>query len=86
MDTVPDQKNHGTPSARTWFAGGERVGYHPEARAIVVGRGAPLKVFLKREGDLTDFCGFFRMAIEIKAEQSDLDSTIPRFESWRPSH
>jgi hypothetical protein len=24
-----------TPSAQTWFAGGERVGYDPEARAIV---------------------------------------------------
>jgi pimeloyl-ACP methyl ester carboxylesterase len=52
MHTVPNQKIDGTPSTRTWFAGGERVGYHPEARAIVAGPDAPLKVFLKREGDL----------------------------------
>jgi pimeloyl-ACP methyl ester carboxylesterase len=42
----------GTPSAQAWFAGGERVGYDPTARAIVVAQGAPLHVFLKREGDL----------------------------------
>src|SRR6266446_4017222 len=58
MHTVPDQKIDGTPSARTWFAGGERVGYHPKARAIVAGRGAPLKVFLKREGDLAHAVSF----------------------------
>ena len=58
MHTVPDQKIDGTPSARTWFAGGERVGYHPKARAIVPGRGAPLKVFLKREGDLAHAVSF----------------------------
>jgi pimeloyl-ACP methyl ester carboxylesterase len=41
----------GTPSAQTWFAGGKRVGYDPEARAMVAGPGAPLRVFLRREGD-----------------------------------
>src|SRR5215467_4639176 len=40
-----------TLSAETWFAGGERVGYDPEARAIVQAQGAPLSVFLRREGD-----------------------------------
>jgi pimeloyl-ACP methyl ester carboxylesterase len=41
----------GTPSARTWFAGGERVGYDPESRAIVARPDAPLRVFVRREGD-----------------------------------
>lgn len=41
-----------TPSAQAWFAGGERVGYDPKARAIVAAQGAPLKVFVRREGDL----------------------------------
>jgi hypothetical protein len=36
-----------TPSAQAWFAGGERVGYDPKARAIVTAQGAPLK---KRTG------------------------------------
>jgi pimeloyl-ACP methyl ester carboxylesterase len=38
-------------SAQAWFAGGERSGYDPEARAIVAREDAPLKVFLRREGD-----------------------------------
>src|SRR6201981_2381212 len=42
----------GTPSAQAWFAGGERGGYDPKARAIVAAQGAPLNVFLRREGDL----------------------------------
>src|SRR5262249_13860728 len=58
MHTVPDQKIDGTPSARTWFADGDRVGYDPKARAIVAGQGAPLKVFLKREGDLAHAVSF----------------------------
>jgi hypothetical protein len=40
--TVVDQrfatattKTHEIPSAQAWFAGGERVGYDPKARAIV---------------------------------------------------
>jgi pimeloyl-ACP methyl ester carboxylesterase len=41
-----------TQSAQAWFAGGERVGYDLEARAIIAGQGAPLKIFLKREGDI----------------------------------
>jgi pimeloyl-ACP methyl ester carboxylesterase len=58
MHAVPDQKIDGTPSTRTWFAGGERVGYDPKARAIVAVRGAPLNVFLKREGDLARAVSF----------------------------
>jgi pimeloyl-ACP methyl ester carboxylesterase len=58
MHTVPDQKIDGTPSARTWFAGGERVGYDPKARAIVAAQGAPLKVFVKRKGDLAHAVSF----------------------------
>jgi pimeloyl-ACP methyl ester carboxylesterase len=40
-----------TTSAQAWFAGGERVGYDPEARAITTAQDAPLKIFLRREGD-----------------------------------
>ena len=39
-------------SAQSWFAGGERVGYDPRAQAIVAAEGAPLKIFLRREGEL----------------------------------
>ena len=44
------QKICGTPSAQAWFAGGERLGYDPEARAITA-LAAPLNIFLRREGD-----------------------------------
>jgi hypothetical protein len=47
-----------SPSGQAWFAGGERVGYDPKARAIVAAQGAPLKVFLRREGDLAHFVSF----------------------------
>jgi pimeloyl-ACP methyl ester carboxylesterase len=46
------------PSAQAWFAGGERVGYNPQARAIVPAQGAPLNVFLRHEGDLTHAVSF----------------------------
>src|SRR5260221_8271375 len=58
MQTVPDQKIDGTPSARTWFAGGERVGYDPKERAIVRAQGAALNVFLRRERDLAHAVSF----------------------------
>jgi pimeloyl-ACP methyl ester carboxylesterase len=35
-----------------WFAGGERIGYDPNGRALVAAQGAPVEVFLRREGDL----------------------------------
>jgi pimeloyl-ACP methyl ester carboxylesterase len=47
-----------TTSAQDWFAGGERVGYDPKARAIVAEQDAPLNVFLRREGDLAHAVSF----------------------------
>ena len=44
--------------AAAWFASGERVGYDPEARAIVTAKNAPLSIFLRREGDPTDAVSF----------------------------
>jgi pimeloyl-ACP methyl ester carboxylesterase len=41
-----------TPTAEAWFAGGERVGYDPKARAIVAAQNALHNIFLRREGDL----------------------------------
>ena len=48
----------GTPSAKAWFAGGERVGYDPKARAIVAAQDAPLKILLRREGELAHAVSF----------------------------
>ena len=47
-----------TPSAQAWFAGGERVRYDPKARAIVAAQDAPLKIFLRREGELAHAVSF----------------------------
>ena len=47
-----------TPSAQAWFAGGERVGYDPKARAIVAAQDAPLKILLRREGELAQAVSF----------------------------
>ncbi len=52
------EKVGGVPAAQDWFAGGERIGYDPKARAIVAGQGAPLKVFVRREGDLAHAVSF----------------------------
>jgi pimeloyl-ACP methyl ester carboxylesterase len=46
------------PSAQAWFAGGERVGYDPKARAIAAGQDAPLKIFLRRQGDVAHAISF----------------------------
>jgi hypothetical protein len=46
------------PSAQVWFAGGERIGYDPNARAIVQTPGDALRVFLRREGDLAHAVSF----------------------------
>ena len=51
-------KTHEIASAQAWFAGGERVGYDSNARAVVQAQGAPLKVFLRREGDLAHAVSF----------------------------
>lgn len=45
-------------SAQGWFVGGERVGYDPNARAIVAAQNAPLHIFLRREGDLAHAVSF----------------------------
>src|SRR5215472_6301250 len=58
MHTAAAGEIGGTPSAQAWFAGGERVGYDPKARAMVAAQGRPLKVFLKREGDLAHAVSF----------------------------
>src|SRR5215472_12437370 len=47
-----------TSSAQAWFAGGERVGYDPRTRAIVAAQDAPLKIFLRREGELAHAVSF----------------------------
>jgi len=60
-DTTPTAaagKIGGTPSAQAWFAGGERVGYDPKARAIGRAQGAALNVFLRREGDVAHAVSF----------------------------
>ena len=51
-------KTHEIVSAQAWFAGGERVGYDSNARAVVQMQGAPLNVFLKQEGDLAHAVSF----------------------------
>jgi pimeloyl-ACP methyl ester carboxylesterase len=51
-------KARAVPSAEAWFAGGDRIGYDPEARAIVQAQGAPLNVFLRQEGDLAHAVSF----------------------------
>ena len=51
IHTAAARKIGETPSAQAWFAGGERIGYDPKARAMVAAPGAPLNVFLRRQGD-----------------------------------
>jgi pimeloyl-ACP methyl ester carboxylesterase len=60
VSAVTDTAVHAglTPSAQAWFAGGERVGYDPKARAIVSAQDAPLKIFLRREGDVAHAISF----------------------------
>jgi pimeloyl-ACP methyl ester carboxylesterase len=57
MQTAAVQKIDATPSAEAWFAQGERLGYDPKTRAITA-EGAPLNVFLRREGDLAHAVSF----------------------------
>ena len=47
-----------TPSAQAWFADGERIGYDPKARAIVAVQDPPLKIFLRRQGDVAHAISF----------------------------
>jgi pimeloyl-ACP methyl ester carboxylesterase len=54
LDTaITDGADYRGPSAQAWFAVGERVGYDPKACAIVAAQDAPLKTFLKREGEVS---------------------------------
>ena len=48
----------GMPSAQAWFAGGERIGYDPKARAVVAQEHAPLTIFLSQEGDVSQAVSF----------------------------
>ena len=45
-------------SVQAWFAGGERVGYDSRTRAIVAAQDAPLKIFLRREGEFAHAVSF----------------------------
>jgi pimeloyl-ACP methyl ester carboxylesterase len=58
MPSAAAGKVGGMPYAQAWFAGGERVGYDPKARAIVAAQDAPLKIFLRGEGDLAHAVSF----------------------------
>src|SRR5215469_4764779 len=58
LDRTAVPKIGGTLSAQDWFAGGERIRYDPKARAIAAGEGAPLNVFLRREGVLSHTVSF----------------------------
>lgn len=53
-----DANTGGTSSADAWFAGGQRIGYDANARAIVRAHGASLNVFLRQEGDLAHAVSF----------------------------
>jgi pimeloyl-ACP methyl ester carboxylesterase len=60
IGSVPDKAVYAgpIPSAQGWFAGAERVGYDPKARAIIAAQDAPLKIFVRREGDLAHAISF----------------------------
>src|SRR5258708_4421008 len=45
-------------SAEAWFAGSRRIGYDPKAHAIVAAQDAPLRVFLRREGNISHAVSF----------------------------
>jgi pimeloyl-ACP methyl ester carboxylesterase len=47
-----------TASAQVWFSGGARVGYDPKTRALVAAPDAPLKIFLRPEGDVAHAVSF----------------------------
>ena len=56
--TVAAARSNRMPFAQAWFAGGERIGYDPKARTIVAAQNAPLKVFLRQEGELAHAVSF----------------------------
>jgi pimeloyl-ACP methyl ester carboxylesterase len=59
IDAVPGALAGGSqnPSARSWFADGERIGYDPQARAVAADD-APLRIFVSREGDIGQAVSF----------------------------
>ena len=57
---VTDPSVYAGRSAQAWFAGGEGVGYDLKARAIVAAQDAPLRIFLKREGNVAHAISFLR--------------------------
>jgi pimeloyl-ACP methyl ester carboxylesterase len=46
------------PSAAGWFAGGARIGYDSRARAILAAPDAPVRIFLRRDGDAAHTVSF----------------------------
>jgi pimeloyl-ACP methyl ester carboxylesterase len=56
IEAVPAASS--TPSAESWFAGGERVGYDPKACTVVRAQGAAVKIFVRREGDVAHAVSF----------------------------
>src|SRR5260370_16591431 len=54
--TVADMDE--TASAEAWFGEGRGIGYGPKAHAIVAGQDAPLRVFLRREGNISHAVSF----------------------------
>jgi len=57
---VTDPSVYAGRSAQAWFAGGEGVGYDLKARAIVAAQDAPLRIFLKHEGNVAHAISFLR--------------------------
>jgi hypothetical protein len=60
---MSDQLRAVAASAQTWFAGGERISNDPKARAIVTGGDAPLRIFLRHEGDPAQAVSFSNIKI-----------------------
>jgi pimeloyl-ACP methyl ester carboxylesterase len=53
-----DARERGEALAEAWFAGGERIGYDPHARALIGSGPAPLRVWVRRDGDPTHAVSF----------------------------
>ncbi|MGD9632052.1 MAG: alpha/beta fold hydrolase [Pirellulales bacterium] len=51
-------RHRGEAPADAWFAEGERIGYDPHARALVGSGPAPLRVWVRRDGDPIDAVSF----------------------------
>ena len=51
-------RDRGEALAEAWFAGGERVGYDPHARELLGSGPAPLRVWVRRDGDAAHSVSF----------------------------